>query len=220
MKKIVCLLLVLAACLAALTACHNPVDDYVPQGYKRISDTSADYRFFVPESWTADLSTGVTTAYVSSTDRSNVSFLGFEVSKAVITGTYVTGAAEESAAPAETAAGTTAETAAPAESGVTEVPEITTVDEYWAYYEENFVKTFPDMTYSVKGENRLLSGVAAKTYVYSATVTGIPCRFLQVVALHQGTAYLFTYTATEEKYESHLEEVEGILGNLQLKNAK
>ena len=48
-------------------------------------------------------------------------------------------------------------------------------------------------------------------------MTGLPCRFLQVVAMKDGTVYLFTYTSSAEAYESHLEEVEAILGYLQIK---
>ncbi len=215
MKKTLLLLLVFVIAAGIFAAC-NPKDAYVPVGFKRISQDNADHRFYVPNSWIADITTGTTSAYVSESDRSNVSFMGFEVDQTILSGTLVTGTADEteSAPPSDTVS----ETVGPVDgTDVQEVPEISTVEEYWDYYEKNFALTFPDMTYSVKGENLLLSGIAAKRYVYTATVTGKPYRFMQVVAMKGGAVYIFTYTSTEELFDSHLEEVEQILGYLEIK---
>ncbi len=211
MKKTLLLLLTLLLCLGALTACGGR-DDYVPNGFKRISHDNAEYYLYVPTSWVSDLSTGVTAAYVSEKDRSSISFMAFEVNDAILQVTPAETEAATDAAPAD-------ETAETAETGEVEggLPEIKTVEEYWAYYETQFASTFSDMTYSKKGEDRMLAGMKAKTYVYTASVTGTVYQFMQVAALKEGTVYIFTYTSTEEVFDSHLEEVGKILEYISLK---
>lgn len=204
MKKISILVFSLLLCLSVLTACGGK-DDFVPAGFQRISADEASYRLYVPDDWTAALSTGVTTAYVSDSDRSNVSFIVFELDDSIIN-VEVGGT--------EAASTDTAVTVDP-ESG--EVPKITTVEEYWAYYESEFLKTFSDMTYSAKGENLLVSGEAAKKYVYTATVTGQSYEFMQVVTIKDGAVYILTYTATVDNFDKHLEDVNEIIGYLELK---
>lgn len=230
MKKYISRLLALILCLCAFVAC-DAKDSYVPSGFQRISNDNADYRFYVPNGWIADLSTGVTAAYVSEKDRSSVSFMGFEVDDALIQATFGTEVAEsEAPAPAEEPAVSTTEavsdtvTAAigtdaagtdSADDG--SLPTITTPAAYWAYYEKNFKATFSDMTYEIEGENMLLSGLAAKKYVYTATVTGEKYQFMQVVTLKNGYVYIFTYTSTESVFDSHLEDINAILGYIEIK---
>ena len=57
----------------ALCGCGNPADNFAPKEFKKISPENAGYVLYGPDSWTADISTGVTTAYVSAKDRSNTS---------------------------------------------------------------------------------------------------------------------------------------------------
>ncbi len=220
-RKITAALLISVA--AALICGCSPADSFVPKGFKLISDDNVGYRLYVPDYWIADLSTGVTTAYVSEKDRSNISFMAFEVDDALIQAT-VGGSGSGTTAGAGTEAPTG--TDAPAESGTeassesgegaSEVPKITTVEEYWAYYSADFKKTFPDMEYQKEGENMLLSGKTAKRYVYTATVTGVKYQFMQVVMLDAGTVYIFTYTALPDRYEEHLESIEEILGHIHI----
>lgn len=86
-----------------------------------------------------------------------------------------------------------------------------TVSEFWDSYADDFAATLSDME-MVSEDSMLLGGAAAVKYVYDATVTGDPYRFMQVVAIRGGTVYIFTYTATPEMYEEHLQAVEAILG--------
>ena len=48
-------------------------------GFKKISDDGVSYDLFVPDEWIADISTGVTSAYYSSLDTSNISVMAFEL---------------------------------------------------------------------------------------------------------------------------------------------
>ncbi len=214
MKRVIAFLLVFVCCFGLLAACGGK-EDYVPAGHKRISHDNADYYLYVPTSWIADLSTGVTAAYVSEKDRSSISFMVFEVEDTLIQA--VPNALTEDSESSDTTLSDEATDSTADTTGTDGLPAITTVEEYWAYYQEQFAATFSDMTYSVEGENRMLAGMKAKQYVYTATVTGEVYEFMQVVALHAGTVYIFTYTSTEANFDTHLEAVNQIIEYISLK---
>ena len=90
------------------------------------------------------------------------------------------------------------------------------LDSFWKKYADMFKTTYSDMEYITEGVNRLIANCASKTYVYTANVTGNPYKFMQVTALKDGIVYLFTYTAKSENYDSHIDDVEGILSNIVL----
>jgi hypothetical protein len=228
MKKILLLVLAALCCLGTLASCGDAKDAFVPNGYQRVSHKNASYNFYVPNEWVPDLSTGVATAYVSSKDHSSVSFMAFEVNDAIIQASKGESADTDGTTATESVTTVAPETEAPATEaitnaatagGATEVPEnITTLEEYWDYYGGELSATFPDLTYSVEGESLMMAGMKAKKYVYTATVTGTVYEFMQVVALKEGTVYIFTYTSTEgEIFDSHLETVHEIIGYLSLK---
>ncbi len=73
-STVICLFTV----MAALASC-SPVDAYVPAGMKNISSDVVEYKLYIPESWTADISTGVVSAYCSQSDKSNISMTAFEL---------------------------------------------------------------------------------------------------------------------------------------------
>ena len=78
-KRILCLVLVLFT-LASLCACTQPDPD-VPQGFLLAENEGADYFFYYPESWLLDrCDAGMTSAYVSEVDFSNVSVTAFTAS--------------------------------------------------------------------------------------------------------------------------------------------
>ncbi|MBE6636191.1 MAG: DUF1795 domain-containing protein [Ruminococcaceae bacterium] len=214
MKKYLSFALAIVFCLLLLASCGK--DSFVPNGFQRISNDSADYRFYVPNGWISDLSTGVTAAYISEEDRSSVSFMGFEFDDALIQATFGS-EAPDSEVPSDSEAVTTEKVTADTNDNDGSLPSITSIDEYWAYYEKNFAKTFSDMTYTEKGENMLLSGLKAKKYVYTATVTGDSYQFMQVVTIKNGYVYIFTYTSTKDLFESHLDDVNAILGYIEIK---
>ena len=70
--------------LVGIIAGCGAADSFVPKGYKKISADKVGYRLCVPDNWIDDLSTGVATAYVSEKDRSNISFMAFEVDDTII----------------------------------------------------------------------------------------------------------------------------------------
>ncbi|MBQ3866670.1 MAG: hypothetical protein II776_07180 [Clostridia bacterium] len=83
MKKTVLkgLAVLLALLLAAFLAACAKKDETVPQGYLDAGTEGVEYRFFYPETWILDRhDAGMTSAYVSDADFSNVSITGFTAS--------------------------------------------------------------------------------------------------------------------------------------------
>ena len=73
MKKIISLLLVLAALTLAFSACGE-TDKGVPDGMKLVENDKNTYKLFVPENWVVNITDGVSGAYVTK-DNSNVSLM-------------------------------------------------------------------------------------------------------------------------------------------------
>ena len=92
----------------------------------------------------------------------------------------------------------------------------TTLDEWWELNRAEMEKVFADFTPESE-ENATVDGVYAKKYVYTASVGGYTYRYMQVAAIRGTSVYLFTYASTPENYESHLDDVNAMLGYLILR---
>ena len=198
-----CTASVLLAVAVIVTAASCGRDAYVPVGFQRISPDNADYRFYVPDSWTNVNDGNICAAYVSDTDRSSVTFTGFEINKAVFFA--------EIGSPSDTSAGTEAVT------GSTSEKKLVTADDYWEYYENELLGTLGSPEYIEKGANILVSGRESKRYDYKATVSGIVYRFTQTVTVVNGTVFIMTFTTTPELFEDHSETVDSIIGYIEIK---
>ena len=89
---------------------------------------------------------------------------------------------------------------------------VTTLEDYWKGYEEDFKATFDDMEYVGEAPTTTtLSGEAANKYVYTASVTGTQYKFMQIVCIREMTVYVITYTSTPEGFDTNMEDVEKIL---------
>lgn len=73
-----------ALMMATLVSCGEDTDS-APLGFKEISNDGVSYDLYVPDEWTTDISTGVTAAYYSGIDPSNISMMAFELSGKEVT---------------------------------------------------------------------------------------------------------------------------------------
>ncbi len=110
--------------------------------------------------------------------------------------------------------------------------EMTSIEEYWALFSEQFTETFADFTtldaepvdVTVGGAHdetaaaesgdtasKVKNGVEGKKYRYTATVGGVKYQWMQVIFTRNATMYILTYTSTAEAYESNLEDVNEII---------
>lgn len=71
----------------ALTSCGAPDAD-VPKDMQLASLDGVEYALFVPESWTVNKNSGVSGAYVSAYDKSNVSLISYLPTEAMTTEQY------------------------------------------------------------------------------------------------------------------------------------
>ena len=83
---------------------------------------------------------------------------------------------------------------------------INSVDAYWELNEADLRLILPDMEY-VDTADCTLGGSPAKQYIYTASMSGTEYKFMQVVTIRSNEVYILTYTATAEKYDSHIEDV-------------
>ncbi len=162
-KRIIPALLV--ALSVTLASCGSGSDS-APMGYREISDEGLNYHFYVPDDWTTDISTGMTSAYYNGRDPSNVSVTAFELDDT----------------------------------------SINSVDAYWELNESDLKLIFPDLEYVSKDDVKLC-GVDARQYIYTAKMSDTEYKFMQVVAIKSNEVYIFTYTATAENYDLHIEDV-------------
>ena len=90
--------------------------------------------------------------------------------------------------------------------------EISTIEDYWASYAEQFAATFTNFTMldDVPGDVTI-GGEAGKKYRYTATVGDVDYQWMQVLFIHNGTLYMLTYTSTPDGYEDLLDDVSDII---------
>ena len=162
-KRIIPALLV--ALSVTLASCGSESDS-APMGYREISDEGLNYHFYVPDEWTPDVSTGMTSAYYSGRDPSNVSVTAFELDDT----------------------------------------SINSVEAYWELNEADLKLILPDLEYVDESDCKL-GGVDGRQYVYTASMSDTEYKFMQIVAIKSNEVYIFTYTATAENYDLHIEDV-------------
>ncbi len=92
----------------------------------------------------------------------------------------------------------------------------TSLDEWWELNRAEIEKVFDDFTLESE-ENTTVDGQYAKKFVYTASLGGYRYRYQQVAAIKGTSVYLFTYASTEENYETHLDQVNEMLGYLLLR---
>ncbi|MBO5275349.1 MAG: hypothetical protein IJA85_05045 [Clostridia bacterium] len=92
-----------------------------------------------------------------------------------------------------------------------------TLDDFWAGHKAGFEATFTDLEMIEEGTDMLMGGQAAKRYIYTATMLDMKYRFMQIAAIKGGYVYLFTYTSTDDLYESHIDDVNSIVEHFSFK---
>ena len=86
-KRILTATLAVLLSAMALTSCGAP-DAEVPEGMQLASLDGVEYALFVPENWTVNKNSGVSGAYVSAYDKSNVSMISYLPTEAMTTEQY------------------------------------------------------------------------------------------------------------------------------------
>lgn len=87
-------------------------------------------------------------------------------------------------------------------------------DEYIGLVEENFL----DFDMVSDAEVSTLGGVESRKFVYTASIAGETYKFMQNITYRYGYVYILTYTSTLEGFDSHIDEVNGIVDAFEFKN--
>ena len=185
-----------------LTACGKS-DPNAPDGYITASNDKVEYSLFVPNDWVVDTTENsmMITARVSEQERSNISMIAYQNEDSE---KYQVKTDEKG-------------------------NRISPVPEYWADYKESLIDLF-DKDADGKTTFRLNEDASGKkmqvgdqntgkvaeaySYSYTATLGEVELQYLQVIIFRNDTFYLFTYTSTPDRYETFIEDVEGILSYL------
>lgn len=183
MKFLRCICVVFAAMLLCGCAAE---DNWVPKGMQIVQNenTKDEYTLYVPDDWTVDLSTGVTSAYAA--DRSNVIMTVTRLStddRYMKVSEYWSKYAQDC--------------------------RNTFSDFRYLNVEEG--KEQP--ADADAGVAVTLGGSAAQKYTYAFTVTGTEYQCISVICIRGGDAYMLHYTAMTANFEKHTEEVEKIITN-------
>ncbi len=201
MKKIFALCLCLLCLMGAMTACGEDAGTaYLEHnGYKMISNPEiVEYYLYMPDYWTADNATGITSAYYNQ-DRCNISVTAYE------------GTAYESAA-AQANAETWQSLTLPQKQKLV-------LQEFWKKYEAD-AKAIYQMEYTKAEDESLqyekeghLGGQYALAYEFQSTFQEMEYKTTQVICIYDSRIFLFTYMGPTANgyYDNHSNEVADML---------
>ena len=91
------------------------------------------------------------------------------------------------------------------------------VEEYWNKCNESYKNELDEYSFDGKSEKTVLGGQPAQKYVYTAKITFTEngetktetFKFMNLLCRYDGEMYMLVYSALEEYYDSHIEDVEG-----------
>ena len=184
MKKVISAVLAAAALL--LCGCAK-TETSVPSGMKLASVEAVDYYMYVPNDWIIADQDGVTAAYVSLTDKSNVTCACYTIQNEAVFDI-----------PADRAEG--------------EADGVTYAKNYWTGYASQLQASLPGFTLISGPAATLLNGQPAVRCRYSARMSDVDYTFEMVICVRERMfAYLLTYTAESARFDANLPSFESIV---------
>ncbi|NLW74046.1 MAG: DUF1795 domain-containing protein [Clostridiales bacterium] len=95
----------------------------------------------------------------------------------------------------------------------TYVPEegLDTIAGFWDYTEQKYKDIYGDYEFIEKSETTL-GGRDALRCVFTATIGEGHYKVMQVITTYKNYFYVLTYTSLPENFDSHLDEVNGMIG--------
>ena len=185
--KIAAAFIAVIICIPALTSCGKKSD--VPKGMVEVVSEYTDFRLFVPDSWTPDVSTGFVSA--QAVDKSNVSV-------EVIAADRVDASGESDVGYSITYKGVSY-------AGISKFFE----DYYFATLSKSLSGVKLEEQYTT--DQLLGDNPYACKYVYTVELDGTSYRIMQILAPKASKIYILTYTATEENYAKHTSDIDKIV---------
>ena len=182
--KIISLLLIISS-IFMVSSCNK---SDVPDGMIEIGTEFTSYHLYVPESWTDDSKGGFSSAKTE--DGSNISLQTMSLSGVFENnGGYIFYVGNET---------------------------FSSIDEYFKnVYSKSLSSTFTNYNLKEEYTQNQTFGKSDKCskYVYEISVDEKTYVFQQIFTINGSNLYIFTYTAEESKYETHLDDVVSITKN-------
>ena len=186
-KTISYLLVIITVCLCA---CARTETD-APSGMKLASVVPpADYYMYVPNDWTVADQDGITAAYVpvldNSSDKPNVTCAKYTVTNSSVF-------------------------ELPSDKG-DKADALIYAENYWEGYVSELRSFLPGYELISGPTPSLLNGLPAVRCRYTASLSGTEYTFDMVICVKERMfAYMLTYTATSDKYDTYLNSYESII---------
>lgn len=183
-KRIISISLIIITLL--LCSCTRTQTD-TPSGMKLASVEAADYYMYVPDSWTVADQDGVTSAYVSIADRSNVTCARYAIkNEAVFT--------------------------VPADKDENKPDAVVYAENYWTGYTTELEAHLPGYRLISGPSATVLNGSPAVRCRYAASMSGKDYCFDMVICVRERMfAYILTYTAEADKFDGNLPSFDKII---------
>ena len=105
-------------------------------------------------------------------------------------------------------------------SNITIMPyggDFASTDEYWEDFKTRCAAEFAEFEVIKEKENKVVAQRNAHQFVYKLKVDGTAYQCQQTVLSYGNLLYVITYTATADVYESHLADIENMLGVFEFK---
>ena len=185
-KKIISVILLFASVFMLLCSCTQTKTD-TPSGMKLASVEAADYYMYVPNSWIVADQDGVTSAYVSIADKSNVTCARYQIKNEAVFDI-------------------------PADRDENKADGVIYAENYWLGYVSELETHLPGYRLISGPTATLLNGSPAVRVRYIASVSGTDYNFDMVICVKERMfAYLLTYTAESSKYDTNVASFEKII---------
>lgn len=187
-----CAVLLLAVTLLlGLASCTTKNNGDVPEGMRNATAAGADFRLYIPSSWTANTVYGISGGYATLSEQSTVSMTKHAI---------------------------TPEMEAAMQAALTqdggEMTGEGRIDWFWNNHCLPAMRALSSGSNFAEAEAKaqdLLNKHNAWRYHWKGSANGKGLHFLQVIAEKNNAFYLFSFTAEEQLYAAHLANVEAIL---------
>ena len=92
-----------------------------------------------------------------------------------------------------------------------------TSSEYWEDFKSKVGDISTEFEVITAEEKKIISERNALQYVYTMTTGGVKYKVQQIFVAYSNIMYVITYTATEENFDSHTEDIQKILDEFRFK---
>lgn len=95
--------------------------------------------------------------------------------------------------------------------------EYTTSTEYWEDFTDQVEDISTEFEVISAEEKKVIGERNAVQYVYTMTTGGVKYKIQQIFVAYSNIMYVITYTATEDRFDSHTEDIQKILDEFRFK---